>query len=1362
MGFYEQETTPSLIPEIDKRLMAGSMTLDVPVGQPAPSYMSQFVAGFSRQNEIVSLLSRKDTGVDNGLDPAYNAWEDIKGTEFEPYWESFARVNNRQYGAAMKQQILMERNMTRTLEASGFVGTFGEIVGGLASPITFIPGAGLLKAAKGGWNVVGSAARIGGASAVGTAIQEGILQGTQETRTKVESAEAIGFSFVLGGLLGGGVAGWLNKGEVALAERGFKQLEATFSQPEGVPKGLGADAVATIEYTHGDLSAAGRITSAMVDLVHQVNPGTRSMTNIIPAVQETTQILTETPLYTNMNVRGDSLGPAVETLIRMNVSSMLARAVTKTDAAFKEMKKLGVKMSHNDFEDAVGRAMRRNDADPNPHVERAAAAWRAEVAEPLKRQGIELGLLPADVTPAGALSYFSRMHNQKMLIAQEPDYKARVRPDVETLVQESYKRDVEETNQKVLQLKQDIQELGLEGTSRVDALADIEAAVQRADMEHPEASLLREEVKGLRAESARLKKEGKVNEAETARVKANEMMANGKELLKAYNETVRPLLRSRKNVEQSVGAMAEEAERIRGQLIDLEETQLRSLQRLVARGQKVEKEIGRIDQIDVEGRMVELKEKFEDLGRQFDGAAEATRKIIDKMKADAEQALKDRRLAQYSPEGTFKAVQEMNKVDTEAAFKRNQMIEKLEKVEEQQRTRAARMDAITKKLDETESLDPVEMREAVRVATEELKVEISALTSRRSERMLRLVERLGEASPEKTKAVQGLRQGQIDRVLSRFEEKWKGTGANLDGSREPIFDRVINDIVDEYFEKVSGRNRYGEVSSSAEYAVTITKGPLKSRTAWVKDETVEPYLENNARMVMERYVRVMLAEIELTKRLGSANLEDIVGENGTIKANAKKITDQIDAATDVAQIKRITGKNFGKDLTLAKEKARTFVDGQLNEGLSDINSLRDILRRSYKAEAQSSDWGRIVKAGNMVNYIRLSGGFGITSINDMFMPAFRHGLTPFIGESVVPLLRGLEGAKLSVAEAKLAGLVVERVNQHRMMALMEINDRFANHTPMERLLSSMSSLASKFNGLQYTQDVGEAISSVLSQNRIINSVKDGKNGSLLAYLGMEPHMEARLAKQMVDFAELKDNVWVANTAKWQDEDAVRLYRAMVSKDVTTTVVRPGIADKPLFGHTPTGQAILQFLSFQLAANQRIMMRGMQESPSRFISGLVALSGLGMGIAYLKSVAGGKETHEKFMKNAENPGWLISEGLDASGLLTLPFMISNDIEKITKAMGNPFNPIKTPLRAVGGEPSEDASLYNQTLLRSFAGPTLSLPDDVAKAGGSVIDWMRGKEVSQAQMKRLQYMIPFGTFIGMRDALQALRGDHVMQR
>src|SRR5690606_10946717 len=79
------------------------------------------------------------------------------------------------------------------------------------------------------------------------------------------------------------------------------------------------------------------------------------------------------------------------------------------------------------FNEAVGRAMRRGDADANPMVAKAAASWRAAVFDPLKDQAIKAGLLPEDVSTTTALSYFTRVYKRPLIEAREAEFKAIVR-----------------------------------------------------------------------------------------------------------------------------------------------------------------------------------------------------------------------------------------------------------------------------------------------------------------------------------------------------------------------------------------------------------------------------------------------------------------------------------------------------------------------------------------------------------------------------------------------------------------------------------------------------------------------------------------------------------------------------------------------------------------------------------------------------------------------------------------------------------------------------------------------------------------------------------------------------------------------
>jgi hypothetical protein len=178
----------------------------------------------------------------------------------------------------------------------------------------------------------------------------------------------------------------------------------------------------------------------------------------------------------------------------------------------------------------------------------------------------------------------------------------------------------------------------------------------------------------------------------------------------------------------------------------------------------------------------------------------------------------------------------------------------------------------------------------------------------------------------------------------------------------------------------------------------------------------------------------------------------------------------------------------------------------------------------------------------------------------------------------------------------------------------------------------------------------KSVATVMTQNRILgdvgrfDAIKD-KERAYLAFLGINRDMAERINRQFAAHGESVDGVRVANTQEWTDEAARRAYRAAINKDVDSIIVQKSVADVPLFAHTPTGRMVLQFKSFMLASHQRVLLRGLQEDQARFVGGVLALTGVGMMITWLKAVSGG--TTDKLQDIQANPGWWVAEGLRAS-------------------------------------------------------------------------------------------------------------------
>src|SRR5690606_33784717 len=89
---------------------------------------------------------------------------------------------------------------------------------------------------------------------------------------------------------------------------------------------------------------------------------------------------------------------------------------------YREHRRAGGTLSREDFRLAVGKAMRRGDVSPDPAVTKAAKVLRRDVVDPLAAEAQRLGLLPKDLEPRTAVSYFSRVYNVAALKANQAEF----------------------------------------------------------------------------------------------------------------------------------------------------------------------------------------------------------------------------------------------------------------------------------------------------------------------------------------------------------------------------------------------------------------------------------------------------------------------------------------------------------------------------------------------------------------------------------------------------------------------------------------------------------------------------------------------------------------------------------------------------------------------------------------------------------------------------------------------------------------------------------------------------------------------------------------------------------------------------
>ncbi len=1352
------------LPETPLLQATGSTPITDPIQAPpetptidgGPSVLG---AAFRQNNTVASIFSRQTIGVSNETEDGFNAWDSIKGTKYEPYWSSFVDSNNSRHADAVKRQIDMEAEDKRTLDASGWAGTLASIGAGVADWPTLLPGGGAVRATKGGFSVARSALAVGLAGGAGAAVSEGVLQASQDTRTAEESAVTIGGGVLLGALLGGTAAGLLSRAEAQKSASALRVLYGETPPPAGsaVPSAAGAEAVSRA--TVDDLTIFGRAARAVAGATSFLNPNLRSNFRASAAARETMQQLTEGTAYQAMNAEGRSLGPAVETLARMNVNARMAEALTGHEEILREAKKTA-NISRADFDIAVGKALRNGDTGETDAVTQAAKMWRKSVFDPFKDEAIHANLLPADVTPETAASYFTRVYDRERLITGEADFKQRVADYYGGAVRNEFATNSEKVRTRLAALDREIEDLRLTPEDRAAALSDTQTRLAQIEADNPDHVARADRISELQQQA----RGGDRAAATQAKEEIAAIRAEGGDGLKAFMAE-RGSLRSRqRRIDLNYAGLSERQDRIMQSLADIEEANVRSMDRLVQRGRKLEQEAQRLDPDKLEERIAQVRSDFADVLKRSEAAAERHQKYIDRINADFDKAARQAEAGAGAKAGNAVTGQAKKSAEEEAAAaieharadKDRKLLERLQKEKAAEEARSARLQAIAERLDAAESLDPEAKLAEIKAAVAEMEQRVSSAALGRGEKAQRLKERYAALDPkridERIKAVERMRADIERGFYDRWEITHGGEGVELGKGVEPDFSRFSRDIADHVFDTVTGRK--SNSVSATDFGITpLTSGPLKERTFNVPDSLIEDFLESNVHSVAERYSRAMSAQIEMTKRFGRADMADQIAR---ITDDYRSLREAVSNAKTDAEAAAIIGRDpgtadrfrawltdKGRD-TATKERVLRWLTKDEAGAKEDIEAMRDILLGRYKVAENSGNYAEMARALSAFNYIRAMGGAVIANIGDAYRPAMVHGLGRYLSQGIAPLIRNLDAVKMSVREAKLAGQVTEAVTASRLMSMTEITDPYRAGTAVGRLMQTGTRVASRWNGLNLWTDASKAITSILSQNRILEGALGKVDAPYLAYLGIDKGMAARIGEQFRAHGKIKNGVHVAMTEAWDDKEAVRFYRAALAKDVDSIVVTRSVGDVPLFANTPTGKLLLQFRTFNMAANQRVLIRGLQESPVRFVSGVVAMTSIGMLAATLRAWRGGHERWEKFKDSAENPGYLIGEGLDMSGIFTLPFEVANTVEKVAPQVGNP---IKTPLMRAFPQKSqagESTRFASRGVAGALGGPTVGFLDTAQRA-------MSGDP------KALVQMAPFYSYPGMREAVQMITGD-----
>lgn len=400
-------------------------------------------AAFSQENIVGSKRARDEAigevpitereGASRSLDKEFR-FEDHVPTGYEQYADMFAFTNSAE--EAKKVQTFVDQRLEQQdlIRRNGITGIAASMAAGVLDPTILVPGAAAAKGAVGARILKGALAGSAVAGA-GIGLQEASLQSSQgDTRPTEVSRNAVLSGVILGGILGGSIAGFTRANRVGnelLVEEALTgSTISTKVFPDGkvtaefVDKLRTSEGLSNINETFAKALGGPEITRPI---------SLRGVTSKFGTVRKVTNDLFDHNFILNKEIAGEARGAVFERTLSVEHGRTImlnsdVRGLYKTYAgvssdagAFVKAKMEG-KLSFKEFDDEIGKAMRRGDVHKVPEVQKAAKMLRNKMEEKTAKLQ-ELGLLPEELDTKTSTSYFMRKYKTDKIIEEYDEFK---------------------------------------------------------------------------------------------------------------------------------------------------------------------------------------------------------------------------------------------------------------------------------------------------------------------------------------------------------------------------------------------------------------------------------------------------------------------------------------------------------------------------------------------------------------------------------------------------------------------------------------------------------------------------------------------------------------------------------------------------------------------------------------------------------------------------------------------------------------------------------------------------------------------------------------------------------------------------
>ena len=356
------------------------------------------------------------------------------------------------------------------------------------------------------------------------------------------------------------------------------------------------------------------------------------------------------------------------------------------------------------------------------------------------------------------------------------------------------------------------------------------------------------------------------------------------------------------------------------------------------------------------------------------------------------------------------------------------------------------------------------------------------------------------------------------------------------------------------------------------------------------------------------YSRQMIPDILLTRKFGDPN------------GKGYKYISEADSMTEPGLL--TVANEYAMKLVGKKGAARVKIIKERDQVLSDLEAGIELVRGTYGLPSDPHAWhSTALRTMKHYNTLTMLTGF-MAAIPDAARIVMTSGvkrgfrtqfdlLGDFLGDGNL--------FKLGKKEAQSAGEAWDMQTGMRAALMGDIGDMFGVANKIEKGMGKAAHFNFMYiNMMSRWTEFAKSLASVTIGSRILeDSIAWGKGGltdkwkTALASSGIDEQMAKRIAKQFDEHGTKTKHNHMANTAEWTDDLARDAFRDALNKDINIAIVTPGLGDTPKWMSTEYGSVFSQFKKFAMGAQQRMLLRGMQERDMDFLFGSMMLMGSGM-------------------------------------------------------------------------------------------------------------------------------------------------------